>query len=65
MQFDKLSSKEATANVDKVLKGAPPSERMPAQVAAKLNFNKAMKKAESSGAKAQLIEQRLAQGIFR
>jgi len=65
MQFDKLSSKEATANVDKVLKGAPPVERMPAQVAAKLNFNKAMKKAETSGAKAQLIEQRLAQGIFR
>lgn len=65
MQFDQISSKQASANVDKVLKGAPPTERMPASVAAKLNFNKAMKKADTSAQKAQVIEQRLAQGLFK
>jgi len=66
MQFDKLSSKEATANVDKVLKGAPPSERMPAQVAAKLNFNKALKAAKETGSSARVasvIEDRMARAF--
>jgi hypothetical protein len=60
MQFDQISSKQATATVDKVLKGAPQTERMPAQTVAKLNFNKAMKNAETSSDKAKVIEARLA-----
>jgi hypothetical protein len=64
MQFDKV--KAGTAKVDatqKALKPGAASERMPQQVVNKLNFNKALKAATSSGDKAKVIEQRLA-GVF-
>jgi len=64
MQFDKVQA--GTARVDtatKTLKPGAASNRMPAEVAQKLNFNKAMKSAQTSSEKARVIEARLA-GMF-
>jgi protoporphyrinogen oxidase len=64
MQFDKVQA--GTVKVDtatKTLKPGAASNRMPAEVAQKLNFNKAMKGAQTSGEKARVIEARLA-GMF-
>lgn len=64
MQFDKVQA--GTAKVDtatKTLKPGAASNRMPAEVAQKLNFNKAMKGAQTSGEKARVIEARLS-GMF-
>jgi len=66
MQFDKVKAgtNKAQQRVDRVLKPGPSGERMPAETAQKLNFNKAMKAAGTdSGAKARVIEDRLV-GIF-
>lgn len=65
MQFDAISAStgKVTQAVDKVLRPGASSDKMPAQVAQKLNFNKAMAKAVTSADKARLIEQRLA-GTF-
>jgi hypothetical protein len=65
MQFDQVqaSTGKAASAVDKVLRPGAASEKMPSAVAAKLNFNKAMAKAVTSGDKARVIEQRLA-GAF-
>jgi len=69
MQFDKVKAgtgkaQQAAQRVDRVLKPGPAGERMPAETAQKLNFNKAMKAAgNDSGAKARVIEDRLV-GIF-
>lgn len=68
MQFDVISAStgKATQAVDKVLRPGPASEKMPASVANKLNFNKAMKSARETGNSAKVanvIEQRLA-GMF-
>lgn len=69
MQFDKVKAgtgkaQLAAQRVDRVLKPGAASERMPANTAQKLNFNKAMKAAgDSSSAKARVIEDRLV-GIF-
>ena len=65
MQFDVISASAGKVAVatDKLLRPGPASERMPASVAGKLNFNKAMAKATTSGDKARVIEQRLA-GVF-
>lgn len=61
MQFDKIQkgTGKAAAAVGKVLQPGAASERMPAATVNKLNFNKAMAKATTSGQKAQVIEQRL------
>lgn len=66
MQFDKIQkgSNKASDAVGKVLKPGAASERMPAATVNKLNFNKAMKAATTSGQKAQVIEERLAGGLF-
>lgn len=64
MQFDKVQA--GTIKVDtatKTLKPGAASNRMPAEVAQKLNFNKAMKAASTSGEKARVIEARLS-GMF-
>jgi len=64
MQFDKVQA--GTSKVDpavKTLKPGASSNRMPADVAQKLNFNKAMKQATNSSQKARVIEERLS-GIF-
>jgi len=67
MQFDKVQA--GTARVDtatKTLKPGAASNRMPAEVAQKLNFNKAMKAAKetnNSGQVARVIEARLS-GMF-
>lgn len=69
MQFDKVKAgttkaAEAATKVDRVLRPGTAGERMPAETAQKLNFNKAMKAAgNDSGAKARVIEDRLV-GIF-
>jgi hypothetical protein len=65
MQFENVqaSTGKAASAVDKVLRPGAASEKMPSAVAAKLNFNKAMAKATTSGDKARVIEQRLA-GAF-
>lgn len=64
-QFDKIQAGtgKAVAAVEKVVKPGAASERMPAQTAAKLNFNKALKGATTSAQKAQVIESRL-EGMF-
>ena len=65
MQFDKVQA--GTVKVDtatKTLKPGAASNRMPAEVAQKLNFNKAMKGAQTSGEKARVIEARLS-GMFQ
>ena len=66
MQFDKVKAGtgKAVETVGKVLRPGAADNKMPKDVAAKLNFNKAMKSAQTSGQKAQVIEQRLA-GIFK
>jgi hypothetical protein len=66
MQFDKVkaSTGKVVEAAQKVIRPGAASNRMPADVAQKLNFNKAMKNAQTSGQKAQVIEQRLA-GIFK
>lgn len=65
MQFDKVQAgtSQATAQVAKVLKPGAATERMPEGVKAKLQFNKDMKAAKTSGDKARVIEGRL-EGIF-
>ena len=65
MQFDKIKAGtgKAVDNVGKVLRPGAAENKMPKDVAAKLNFNKAMKQAVTSGQKASVIEQRLA-GVF-
>jgi hypothetical protein len=63
-QFDKV--KAGTGKVDtasKTLKPGVASERMPADVRQKLDYNKAIKGAKTSGDKAKVIEQRL-EGMF-
>lgn len=66
MQFDKVKAGtgKAVEAATKVIRPGASHEKMPANVAAKLNFNKAMHKATTSGQKAQVIEQRLA-GLFK
>jgi len=67
-QFSKIKASTSKA-ADKATKANPmlkpgaASERMPADTASRLNFNKAMKSAATSGEKARIIEQRLA-GVF-
>lgn len=69
MQFDKVKAgttkaAETAAKAERVLRPGAAGERMPAQTAAKLNFQKAMKAAgNDSGAKARVIEDRL-MGVF-
>jgi hypothetical protein len=66
MQFDKVKAGTGKVKqaVERVLKPGAASERMPADTANRLNFNKAMKAAgKDSGAKARVIEDRLV-GIF-
>ena len=69
MQFDKVKAgttkaAEAATKVDRVLRPGTAGERMPAETAQKLNFNKAMKAAgKDSSAKARVIEDRLV-GMF-
>jgi len=65
MQFDKVKSGTAKAveSAQKVIRPGAASNKMPESVAQKLNFNKALKKAESSGDKARVIEERLS-GLF-
>ena len=67
MQFDSIQASTGKAGkaVDKVLRPGAASERMPQCVANKLNFNKAMKNAATSGDKARVIEQRLAGSLFK
>ena len=65
MQFDKVQA--GTKKVDQTVKALKPGvagERMPAERASKLNYQKAMKDAKTSAQKANVIEQRLS-GIFR
>jgi tetrahydromethanopterin S-methyltransferase subunit G len=64
-QFDKIKAgtTKAVDAVGKVVKPGAANEKMPQNVVDKLNFRKAMNKAETSGQKAQLIEKRLA-GMF-
>jgi hypothetical protein len=66
MQFDKVKAGTGKAQeaMQRVLKPGVSGERLPAQTAQKLQFAKAMKAAgDNSGAKAQVIEQRLV-GLF-
>jgi len=65
MQFDKVQAGvgKATTAAQKVVRPGAGSERMPQATADKLNFNKAMKQAKTSGEKARVIETRL-EGIF-
>ena len=67
-QFQKIKAgtqqaAEKATKAPPTLKPGAASERMPQSVAAKLNFNKAMKGAQTSAQKANVIEQRLA-GMF-
>ena len=67
-QFDKIKAgttqaAEKATKANPTLKPGAASERMPSNVAAKLNFNKAMKQATTSRDKEKVIEQRLA-GMF-
>jgi uncharacterized protein YlxP (DUF503 family) len=65
MQFDKVQAGTVKAdNAVKALKPGAASNRMPPETAQKLNFNKAMKSATNSSAKARVIEDRLA-GMFQ
>lgn len=69
MQFDKVRAGTAKAGeqarqADKgALRPGVAGQRMPAETARKLDYGKAMKAANTSGQKAQVIEQRLA-GVF-
>ncbi|PYX62591.1 MAG: hypothetical protein DMG78_32990, partial [Acidobacteria bacterium] len=65
MQFDKVQAGvgKATTAAQKVVRPGAGSERMPQATADKLNFNKAMKQAKTSGEKARVIETRL-EGMF-
>jgi hypothetical protein len=67
-QFDKVradaKSGKQPAPANDVLRPGTAGERMPQEVAQKLNFSKAMKKAPNSQAKAGLIEDRLAK-VFK
>lgn len=61
MQFEKVQQASKPALVKTgVLKPGPSSDRMPADVVSKLNFNKAIAKAKTPQEKSQLIEGRLA-----
>jgi len=64
-QFDKVKAGtvKAVAAAEKVVRPGASTEKMPAEVRAKLDMRKAMAKATTSGQKAQLIEQRLV-GVF-
>jgi hypothetical protein len=66
MQFVKVQAgtTKAVESASKALKPGPSHEKMPEDVKAKLNFRKDMKGAKTSAQKAQLIEDRLAGGIF-
>lgn len=69
MQFDKVKAgtgqaAESATKAEKVLRPGSATERMPPEVANKLNFRKAMKGAKTSGEKANIIEDRLA-SIFK
>lgn len=66
MQYDKIQkgTVKATESVGKVLKAGAASERMPAAKVNDLNFRKAMKAASTSGQKAEVIEERLSNGLF-
>jgi hypothetical protein len=66
MQFDKVQANsgravEAATQADRVLRPGGAGQKMPADVAQRLNFGKAMKAAHTSGDKARVIEARLAQ----
>lgn len=62
MQFDKVQAGAGKADAAlKALKPGAASNRMPAEVANKLNFNKAMKSATTSSEKARVIEANLVQ----
>jgi protoporphyrinogen oxidase len=64
MQFDKVQAGTVKAdNAVKALKPGAASNRMPPETVQKLNFNKAMKGAQTSSEKARVIEQRLS-GMF-
>ena len=69
MQFDKVKAGtgKAVEAAQKVLRPGAASNKMPAEVAQKLNFNKAMKVAKETGSSAKVanvIEQRI-QGLFK
>jgi hypothetical protein len=59
------ASGKQPAPANDVLRPGTAGERMPKETAQKLNFRKAMGKADSSQQKATLIEQRLAGGLFK
>lgn len=64
-QFDKIkagttAAGDKAAKVDRVLRPGAAGERMPKETAEKLNYEKALKKASTSGQKARVIEDRLA-----
>ena len=65
MQFEKVQAGtgKAAAAAQKVVRPGASTERMPQATADKLNFNKAMKGAKTSGDKARVIEARL-EGLF-
>jgi len=63
IQAGTKNAAERATKAPPALKPGAASERMPAQTAARLNFNKAMKSATTSAQKANVIEDRLA-GMF-
>ena len=65
MQFEKVQAGagKAAAAAQKVVRPGASGERMPQATGDKLNFNKAMKQAKTSGEKARVIETRL-EGMF-
>lgn len=67
MQFDKVKAGtgKAVEAAQKVIRPGASHDKMPANVAAKLNFNKAMKQAQTSAQKANVIEEKLARGLFK
>jgi hypothetical protein len=69
MQFDKIQAgtgkaAEAATKAERVLKPGAAGERMPQGTRAQLEFGKAMKAARTSGEKANIIEDRLANSMF-
>lgn len=64
-QYAKIAAgvKPAQAAAERALKPSGTSEKMPAEVRAKLDYRKAIKSAKTSGQKAELIEGRIA-GMF-
>ena len=66
MQYDKVAKGAGTAadKVQKVLIPGVAGDRTPHKANQQRAFNKAMSEAKTSGQKAQLIEQKLATGLF-